>query len=50
MARAIGVPYDVRKVFPYLGYETYDFDDPDADRTATSTTGIWCGSPRCARA
>jgi NADH-quinone oxidoreductase subunit D len=28
MARAIGVPYDVRKVFPYLGYETYDFHIP----------------------
>jgi len=28
MARASGVPYDVRKVFPYLGYETYDFTVP----------------------
>jgi NADH-quinone oxidoreductase subunit D len=28
MARAIGVSYDVRKVFPYLGYETYDFHVP----------------------
>jgi NADH-quinone oxidoreductase subunit D len=28
MARAIGVGYDVRKVFPYLGYETYDFNIP----------------------
>ena len=28
MARAIGVPYDVRKTFPYLGYETYDFNIP----------------------
>src|SRR6184192_4353237 len=28
MARAIGVAYDVRKVFPYLGYETYDFMIP----------------------
>ena len=28
MARATGVPYDVRKVFPYLGYETYDFNVP----------------------
>jgi NADH-quinone oxidoreductase subunit D len=28
MARAIGVNYDVRKVFPYLGYETYDFNVP----------------------
>jgi NADH-quinone oxidoreductase subunit D len=28
MARAVGVAYDVRKVFPYSGYETYDFDIP----------------------
>jgi NADH-quinone oxidoreductase subunit D len=28
MARAIGVGYDVRKTFPYLGYETYDFKVP----------------------
>jgi NADH-quinone oxidoreductase subunit D len=28
MARAIGVAYDVRKAFPYLGYETYDFKIP----------------------
>src|SRR5829696_7776079 len=28
MARAIGVPYDVRTTFPYLGYETYDFRIP----------------------
>src|SRR5262245_36380234 len=28
MARAAGVPYDVRKAFPYLGYETYDFNVP----------------------
>ncbi len=28
MARAIGVGYDVRKAFPYLGYETYDFNVP----------------------
>src|SRR3954462_7837445 len=28
MARAAGVPYDVRRVFPYIGYETYDFDVP----------------------
>jgi len=24
--RASGVPYDVRKAFPYSGYESYDFD------------------------
>jgi NADH-quinone oxidoreductase subunit D len=28
IARASGVDYDVRKVFPYLGYETYDFAVP----------------------
>jgi NADH-quinone oxidoreductase subunit D len=28
IARASGVPYDVRRVFPYSGYETYDFDVP----------------------
>src|SRR5580765_4396889 len=33
IARAAGVNYDVRRVFPYLGYETYDFDVP------TQTTG-----------
>jgi NADH-quinone oxidoreductase subunit D len=33
IARASGVDYDVRKYFPYLGYETYDFQVP------TQTTG-----------
>jgi NADH-quinone oxidoreductase subunit D len=28
MARAAGVPYDVRRAFPYVGYESYDFDVP----------------------
>ncbi len=28
--RASGVPYDVRKAHPYLGYEQYDFDVPVA--------------------
>jgi NADH-quinone oxidoreductase subunit D len=28
IARASGVPYDVRRAFPYLGYDTYDFDIP----------------------
>lgn len=26
--RASGVNYDVRKMFPYIGYETYDFEVP----------------------
>ncbi len=26
--RATGIPYDVRKVRPYCGYETYDFEIP----------------------
>src|SRR5438876_827160 len=30
IARAAGVSYDVRKVFPYLGYDTYDFMVPTA--------------------
>ncbi len=25
---AAGVPYDIRKAYPYLGYETYQFDIP----------------------
>ena len=28
MARAVGIPYDVRKTFPYLKYETFDFQVP----------------------
>jgi NADH-quinone oxidoreductase subunit D len=28
IARAAGVGYDVRKAFPYLGYETYQFNVP----------------------
>ena len=28
IARASGVNYDVRRTFPYLGYETYDFEVP----------------------
>jgi len=30
MARAVGIPYDVRKTFPYLQYETFDFTVPTA--------------------
>lgn len=26
--RAAGVPYDIRKAYPYLGYDTYDFEVP----------------------
>ena len=32
MLRASGVAYDVRKDFPYLDYETYDFDVPVGTR------------------
>ena len=28
MLRAVGVPYDVRKAFPYCKYDTFDFDVP----------------------
>jgi len=28
MARACGVAYDVRRAFPYLGYETFEFEVP----------------------
>jgi len=28
MARAAGIPYDVRRTFPYLKYETFDFEIP----------------------
>jgi NADH-quinone oxidoreductase subunit D len=28
MARAVGIPYDVRKVFPYLKYDTFEFKVP----------------------
>src|SRR5436190_2921324 len=28
IARASGIPYDVRKVFPYLGYDAFDFAVP----------------------
>jgi NADH-quinone oxidoreductase subunit D len=30
MARAVGVSYDVRKAFPYLKYDTFDFTVPTA--------------------
>ena len=30
IARAAGTDYDVRRYFPYLGYETYDFNVPTA--------------------
>ena len=29
--RATGVPFDIRKASPYLGYETYDWDVPVAE-------------------
>jgi NADH-quinone oxidoreductase subunit D len=28
VARAVGISYDVRRAFPYQGYETYEFDVP----------------------
>ena len=28
MGRAVGIPYDVRRVFPYLKYDTFDFIVP----------------------
>ena len=30
MARAVGIPYDVRKAFPYLKYDTFEFKVPTA--------------------
>jgi NADH-quinone oxidoreductase subunit D len=30
IARASGVNYDVRRAFPYLGYDTFEFDVPTA--------------------
>ena len=49
IARAAGGDYDVRRAFPYTGYETFDFDVIGAS-TATSTTATSCASPRCAKA
>ena len=28
LARAVGIPYDVRRAFPYLMYDTFEFDVP----------------------
>jgi NADH-quinone oxidoreductase subunit D len=28
VARAVGIPYDVRRTFPYLKYDTFEFDVP----------------------
>jgi NADH-quinone oxidoreductase subunit D len=30
LARAAGIPYDVRRIFPYLRYDTFDFEIPTA--------------------
>ena len=32
MARAVGINYDVRKAFPYSGYESFEFNVPTATR------------------
>ena len=49
IARAAGVDYDVRRYFPYLGYDTYEFSVPVQTR-ATSMRAIRSDWPRCVRA
>jgi len=43
--RATGVPYDVRRAFPYSGYEQYEFDVVTRTKV-TRTPASWCGSMR----
>ncbi len=37
--RSAGLPWDLRKTMPYLGYETYDFDVPT--ETSADVWGRW---------
>ncbi len=44
--RGAGVPYDIRKVYPYLGYENYhSIFLPIQKETPTPAT--WCAWRRC---
>jgi len=49
LLRASGVPYDIRKVFPYSSYDEFDFEVQTKPR-ATATRGIRCAWRKFARA